>query len=68
MSFYRCLFCGAKFEEYSDDDLFEHATEKDVKDSEWNTEGSDYEWVVCSICRKERRSFWRKWLSRRDTI
>jgi hypothetical protein len=55
MSFYRCLFCGAKFEEYSDDDLFEHATEKDVKDSEWNTEGSDYEWVVCSICRKERR-------------
>ena len=41
MSFYRCLFCGGKFEEYDDYHLFKEATEKDVKDSEWHIEGSD---------------------------
>ena len=53
MSFYRCLFCGGKFEEYADY-LIKEATEKDVKDSEWDIEGSDYEWVVCKVCNKER--------------
>lgn len=63
MSLYRCLFCGNKGDDFDD---FREPTKKDIKDSaeidevsvEENLEtmkSSDYEWLVCNDCSKERK-------------
>lgn len=69
MSYYRCLFCGGKFEEYDDDEYIYtyEPSQKDIKKSAKEDEcsyeeqlkcieESDYHWIVCKDCHKEREN------------
>ncbi len=53
MSFYRCLFCGGKIEEYDEDELIYsyEPTKNEIKKSETNIEDSDYQYIICVNCK-----------------